>query len=318
MKFIVRTRNYFLSDEVRPFTIFLGIFIGSGIINPAIWSPESITSMLYIITPMMMMTAGFMVPLIVGGIDISLASMIALSNVLVTGFMVRNELPIPLAILLVLMICTGAGVINGLIIVKGRIPSFIATIATGIAIRGIVLVHTGGTNIPNLPSAFIDFFTPTVFGIPRMFLIGFCIILILSFLLKTTRFGRHLYAIGGNEEAARTAGINVDLLKVVSFAIAGLMYGLGGILMTARIASGWPGAALGWELDGLAAAVLGGGDFAGGIGMPIGALPGVLVLQVILRILVMMGVDPYFQYVAKGSLVIIAAVLLTGRFAIRR
>jgi len=299
------------NEDFRPFISLIVLFAVSAAINPDFLSSYSIRSLLASMSPLMFLTLGEMLVLTIGSVDISLASALALANVLTAGLMVKHNIPVLPAILIVLAVGALVGFINGIITVKGKIPSFIVTIATGVALRGVCLVYTRGYSIPGLPTEFLNSFGGNTFGVPNAFLLALTCIILMTVIMKATKLGRYMYAMGGNEEAARAVGINADLIRILTFTIAGVFYALGGIIITAQFNSGWPQIASGWELDGIAAAVIGGANLAGGAGLPLGALAGTLILGVIVRFLVMIGLNPYYQIVAKGVIVVLASVTLS-------
>lgn len=308
VKKLVRTvwkRNYI------PYLVLAVVFLILGTISPSLFTPYALSSWISTATPIALMAAGEMVVLIVGGIDLTLAATVGFTSCLTAGLLYYNNWPVVITIIFIILVGALIGFMNGLIIVKGKLLSFIVTIATGVAIRGATLIYTKGTSIPGTSEAFISAFTGTFLGIPYYFFLALIVLALLSVVLKTTKFGRYLYAIGGNEIAARTIGINVDRLRVIAFMIAGVLYALGGIVLAAQFDCGWPQAATGWEMDGIAASVIGGGSFFGGQGIPFGAIPGALALDLITKFLVTKGVDPYWQYVFKGLLVVLVASVLT-------
>jgi len=297
--------------DIIPYEVFLIVYLIMGVIRPSIFTPYAILSNITAAIPIALMAGGLILILIIGGIDLTLAATVGFTSCLTAGLLYYNHLSIPMAFSIVIAIGALIGFINGIIIVKGKLVSFVVTIATGIAIRGVTLVYTKGTSIPGTSEAFVKIFTGTPLGVPNYFIMTVIVLALLSIILKTTKFARYLYAIGGNEIAARTVGINADNLRIVTFTIAGILYALAGIALAAQFGCGWPQAASGWEMDGIAAAVIGGGTFLGGVGIPLGAIPAALVLDLITKFLVIMGVNPYWQYALKGLLVVIVASFLS-------
>jgi len=294
-----------------PYLVLAIVFLILGTISPSLFTSYSLSSWISTATPVALMTAGEMVVLIVGGIDLSLAATVGFTSCLTAGLLYYSHWPVVITIITVILVGALIGFMNGIIVVKGKLISFIVTIATGVAIKGATLIYTKGTSIPGTSDAFISAFTGTFLGVPNYFILAVVVLALLSVVLKTTKFGRYLYAIGGNEIAARTVGIDADSLRIVAFMIAGALYALGGIVLAAQFDCGWPQAASGWEMDGIAASVIGGGSFFGGEGVPFGAIPGALALDLITKFLVAKGVDPYWQYVFKGLLVVLVASALT-------
>lgn len=294
-----------------PYEVFLIVYLAMGTISSSVFSTYSILSTVSAATPKALMTAGEMLVMVIGSIDLSMAAAVGFTSCLMAGLLHHHHLPVLVAIAAVIGTGATIGLINGLIITKSKLNSFIVTIATGVAIRGFTLIYTKGSSIPGTSGRFVKTLTGTLWGVPNYFIITVVVLLLISIVLKVTKFGRYLYAIGGNEEAARTIGISADNLRIATFAIAGTIYALGGIVLAAQFNSGWPQAASNWEMDGIAASVIGGATFQGGQGIIFGAIPAALVLELITKFLVIRGVDPYWQYVLKGLLVVIVASSLS-------
>ncbi|MEM3490082.1 MAG: ABC transporter permease [Nitrososphaerota archaeon] len=283
-----------------------------GLISPSMLSSYSIASILSSNTPIILMAAGEIIVMIAGSIDLSLAASVGFSSVLAAGLMSKSGLPVVFTIIIVLLIGAFIGFANGIIVGKGKLQSFIVTLGSSVVIRGITLVYSAGTSIPLAQSGltFINIATHQILGLPIYFWVGIIVIILTSLYILKTKYGRHLYALGGSELAARVAGLKADVLRIKAFTLAGLFYALSGLALLAKFGSGWPQAASGWEMDGIAASVLGGANFAGGVGLPLGAIPGAIVLDLIMRFLVTLGIDPYWQYTAKGIFVIVIALTL--------
>jgi len=311
-KILAQVIQVFSNHNLLPWLICAAIFLIMGLISPSMFSGYSIASILSTATPGILMSAGEIIVMIAGSIDLSLAASVGFSSVLAAGLMEKMGLPIPLAIIIVLLAGALIGLINGLIVGKGKLQSFIVTLGSSVVLRGITLVYSAGTSIPlaQTGQTFIKISTYQLLGLPLYFWVGLVLIILTSFYILKTKYGRHLYALGGSELAARVAGLRADSLRIKAFTLAGFFYALSGLALLAKFGSGWPQAASGWEMDGIAASVLGGANFAGGVGLPLGAIPGSIVLDLILRFLVTLGIDPYWQYAAKGIFVIIIALSL--------
>jgi len=204
------------------------------------------------------------------------------------------------------------GLINGTIIAKGKIAPFIVTLGMMTAARGAALLYTGGRPIGNLSDSFRFIGQGSLLGIPVPILIFLFVGVVSYLLLNKTKFGKYIYAIGGNEQAARIAGINVDKYKIMLYAYAGLLSSVAGIILTSRIASGQPTAGTMYELDAIAAAVIGGTSLAGGIGTIGGTIIGALIIGVMNNGLDLLNVSSYWQQILKGA-IITTAVLIDSR-----
>ena len=264
------------------------------------------------------LAVGLTFVIITGGIDLSVGSVLALAGVIAMSF-VRGEprlpilLAIPISAVVAGIIGAGCGAFNGFFVTRFRMAPFVATLAMMTIARGLAYVYTDGRPVSPLPSAVGDFGASEanllLLRIPTLVLIALIVVAVGHVLLSRTSFGRRVYAIGGNEEAARLSGINVRWAKLQVYALCGLLAGVSGMLLATRLASGDPKSGIGFELNAIAAVVLGGTSLMGGRGMVIGTLLGALVIGVLDNGLILLGVSAFYQMVAKG-LVILAAVLL--------
>jgi inositol transport system permease protein len=250
--------------------------------------------------------------IITTGIDLSSGSVIALSSVVVASMVHPGDYPLALSLVVGLGLGALTGVINGAIISKGKIAPFIVTLGMMTAARGLALLYSGGRPIGNLSSSFKVIGQGSLLGIPIPILIFLAIGFITYLILNKTKFGKYVYAIGGNEQAARIAGVNVDKYKIMIYGYAGLLSAIGGIILTSRISSGQPTAGTMYELDAIAAAVIGGTSLSGGIGTIGGTIIGALIIGVMNNGLDLLNVSSYWQQILKG-VIITVAVLIDSR-----
>ena len=243
------------------------------------------------------------------GIDLSVGSVMALSGALAAGVAVNFGMDTYLTIGVGLVIGLLIGAINGLLIVKGSIPPFVATLSMLAVARGLTLVYTQGRPIAGLDERFIYFGSGQVLGIPLPVIIMIVIAVLAHFITRYTPFGLHVYSTGGNEETTRLAGISPDRIKMAVYMISGFLAALGGILLTSRLWSAQPNAASGWELDAIAAPVLGGTSLFGGVGSIGGTVIGAFIIGVLSNGLNLMGVPSYHQQVIKGLVFILAVTV---------
>jgi ribose transport system permease protein len=243
------------------------------------------------------------------GIDLSVGSVMALSGALAAGVAVNFGMDTYLTIGVGLVIGLLIGAINGLLIVKGSIPPFVATLSMLAVARGLTLVYTQGRPIAGLDERFIYFGSGQVLGIPLPVIIMIVIALLAHIITRYTPFGLHVYSTGGNEETTRLAGISPDRIKMAVYMISGFLAALGGILLTSRLWSAQPNAASGWELDAIAAPVLGGTSLFGGVGSIGGTVIGAFIIGVLSNGLNLMGVPSYHQQVIKGLVFILAVTV---------
>jgi len=248
--------------------------------------------------------------ILTGGIDLSVGSILALSSALTAGMLAGGTDPI-MALLLGLMAGAAMGAINGLIITKGKVAPFIATLATMTIYRGFTLVYTEGRPITGLSDAvsFQMLGKGYFFGIPFPIITMLITYAILYFLLKKTTFGRGVYAIGGNEEASLLSGLRVDRIKIGVYSLTGLLAALAGTTLTSRLNSAQPTAGVSYELDAIAAVVLGGTSLSGGRGWIFGTLVGALIIGVLNNGLNLLNVSSFYQQVVKGGVILLAVLL---------
>ena len=249
-----------------------------------------------------------------GGIDLSVGSLVALAGVVI-GSALQRGLPVTVAAALGLLAGLGAGTINGVMITRGKLPPFIATLGMMSVARGVALMISDGRPISGFPDTLRVLATGRPVGVPAPVLMMLALYAVAYLVLTRTVFGRYLYAIGGNEEATALAGVDVRRYKTITYAISGLSASLCAMLLVARLDSAQPIAGMGYELDAIAAVVIGGTSLLGGSGSVIGTLIGALIMSVLRNGLNLLGVSSYLQQVAIG-VVIIAAVLID--MALRR
>ncbi len=251
---------------------------------------------------------GMTFTIITSGIDLSVGSVAAMSGALAAGMATQQGLGTYPGILLGLLAGAAVGLLNGLLIVYGKMPPFVATLATMAGARGLTLVYTQGRPISGLDANF-KFWASSIGVVPVPVLVLVVVALLGYLLLAHTRFGVYTYAVGGNEETARLASIPVGQVKLGVYTLSGLTAALAGVLLTARLWSAQPNAGVGLELDAIAAAVLGGASLSGGVGGIGGTVAGAFIIGVLSNGLNLMAVPSYNQQVLKG-LVFILAVLL--------
>ena len=249
--------------------------------------------------------AGMTLVILTGGIDLSVGAVMALSGTLAAGLMVGG-LNGGIALLVCLGVGLCFGLANGAFVALGKMPPIIVTLATmGIA-RGLALIYTGGYPISGLPNWIRFFGAGSVLGVQTPIVVMVLVYVLGWVLLERTPFGRYVYAIGGNETATRLSGVRVSRTKLAVYGLSGFATAIAAIVLTSRLMSGQPGAGEGFELDAIAAVVLGGTSIAGGRGSLIGTLLGALLLGVLNNGLNMVGVNPYVQTVVKGGIILLA------------
>ena len=246
--------------------------------------------------------------IITGGIDLSVGSVLAFAGVVMASTL-QAGVPVPVALAVALGTGLCCGLVNGALITVGRLPPFIATLGMMSVARGTALMFTEGRPVSGFSGGFRSLATGELVGIPVSVIIMVGVYVVAHFVLTRTKLGRYTYAIGGNEEAALLSGVNVKLYKAAVYGISGMLSGLAAVILTARLNSAQPIAGMMYELDAIAATVIGGTSLLGGEGTVVGTLIGALIMAVLRNGLNILGVSSFVQQVVIGS-VIIAAVLI--------
>lgn len=253
-----------------------------------------------------LITLGQALLLMLGELDLSLGKISALCGVIGGIFMVHLNINPYVSILLTLASGFAFGLINGLLVTKLRLNSLVVTIGTAGVFGGFNLVLTHGQAITNIPKSIYFLGQGYLMNIPAPFIIMIVIAIIVIFFTKFTKSGRYIYAIGNSREASLILGIKVDRIRTLTFAFAGLLAALAGLLMVARLGTSQPGIGASWPLNSIAGSVIGGVSLQGGVGGPLGALLGIVVILVIQNMIVLFGVSPYWQTVVSGIVVVVA------------
>lgn len=293
---------------------FIVICVALSLATPTFLTVSNITTVLKQTACIGIASIGVGLLIIMNCIDLSIGSMFALNGV-VAGLAVSTGtggygLPFPVAILAGIVSGIVFSGLTGLVVAKGRIPAFIVTLGTQSIARGLALILAHGMPVGNFPDSFCYIGTESVFGfLPWLVIIYIAVIIIMNFVMKKRPFGRHLYAVGGNEEAAKVAGINVDKIKIQAYLIEGLLIGLASVMMASRLKSAAPGLGTGYEGDAIAGCIIGGVSFTGGIGTVFDMVLGALIIGVINNGMDLLGVDAFYKYVVKGSIIILAVLV---------
>ncbi|KQS19820.1 ribose ABC transporter permease [Exiguobacterium sp. Leaf187] len=304
-----KPRRLGIGQKLGPLAGLFAIVLVVSIMEPDFLTLNNLFNILRQVSINALIAFGMTFVILTGGIDLSVGSILALSSAFVAGLMTDGTSAL-IAVLAGLIVGAVMGALNGMVISLGKVAPFIATLATMTIFRGLTLVYTDGKPITGLSQGgWFELFGRGyfwIFPIPVLtMLIAFAV---LYFILKKTTFGRYTYAIGGNEEAAKLMGIQVNKVKIMIYSLSGLMAALAGIILTSRLNSAQPTAGTSYELDAIAAVVLGGTSLSGGRGWIVGTLIGALIIGTLNNGLNLLGVSSFFQLVVKG-LVILFAVL---------
>lgn len=255
------------------------------------------------------LACGMTMIIILGGIDLSVGSIIALSGCVAAACVSRYGLPIPVAIVTGILIGAVFGMINGLIVSKTTIPPFIVTLANMNIARGLAYVYTGGSPVRVVTKEWQFIGAGYIGIIPTPVIILIIVLIITGLLMNNTKLGRHIYAVGGNVQAAQFSGISVSRVKFWIFTYSGIMAGLAGIVLASRMYSGQPTAGDGAEMDAIAAVVVGGTSMSGGSGKIGGTIIGALIIGFLNNGLNLMNVNSFWQYVVKGLVILLAVFI---------
>jgi ribose/xylose/arabinose/galactoside ABC-type transport system permease subunit len=309
-------RNFAFRYGSLIFLILMWVILS--LASPPFLTLQNVMNILLQVSVLGIISMGMTFTMLTAGIDLSVGSVIAFTSALSAGFAAQASAlssgtyagqgltPI-LAIILAIAAGGLVGVVNGILIVSGGLPPFVATLATLALARGLTLVYTGGYVIPAIQPVLTFLGSGQIGPVPIPGIVMFLLFAVLWFVLTQTRFGLHVYAVGGNEETTRLAGVNTHTVTVSTYIISGLMAGIGGVIFMGRLNSAQPQVAVGIELDAIAAPVLGGVSLFGGVGNLQGALIGAFIIGTLSNGMALLGTDPYIQQVIKG-LVFVAAV----------
>lgn len=286
--------------------IFLSVFPKT---SGSFFTRQNIFNVLRQISTNLFLACGMTMVIILGGIDLSVGSIIALSGCISAGCVARYNLPLPIALLMGLLVGLLVGMFNGVVISKTTIPAFIVTLATMNIAKGLAYVYTGGSPVRVVTKEW-QFLGAGYIGIfPTPVVILVIVLIITAIIMNKTKMGRHMYAVGGNQQAAEFSGIKVEKVKFFVHAFSGLMAGLAGIVLASRMYSGQPTAGDGAEMDAIAAVVVGGTSMAGGSGKIGGTIIGGLIIGVLNNGLNLLNVNSFWQYVVKGVVILLAVFL---------
>lgn len=299
-----------ITQKLGPLLGLIILIIIVTALNPSFVDPLNILNLLRQVAINALIAFGMTFVILTGGIDLSVGSILALSSALMANLMLSGLDPI-LAIIVGCLLGGVMGMVNGLMITKGRMAPFIATLATMTIFRGLTLVYTNGNPITGLgESKMFQLFGRGYFlGIPVPAITMIIIFAVLWMVLHKTPFGRKTYAIGGNEKASIISGIKVDRIKIMIYSLIGMLSALAGAILTSRLNSAQPTAGASYELDAIAAVVLGGTSLTGGRGRIVGTLIGALIIGILNNGLNLLGVSSFYQMVVKGIVIAIAVLI---------
>ena len=292
----------------RSVLILLVICVFATILSPSFLSVTNLFNVFKQITVAGIVGCGMTFVILTGGIDLSVGSILGLSGVLASGVMVSTgNTAVAVAVSLTVGIACGA--VNGFFVSVCGIPPFISTLGMMTLLRGVILVYTKGSPIPIKSDAYKFFGKGSIAGIPVPVIILIIVFLLAHYILTQTSYGRSVYAVGGNREAARLSGIRVKTSEFLVYTLNGLMCGMAGLILTARLGSAQSTSGTGIEMDAIAAVILGGTSLSGGVGFVLPTVVGAMIMGIIDNILTLMNVNPHATNIVKGAVILIAVLV---------
>ena len=300
-------------QKYGPFLALIAVCIGLAFLSPNFLSVSNSFDVMRQVSINAVIAFGMTLTILLGGIDLSVGSILAVSSVLAAMTM-KGGHGAGLAAGIALLAGAAMGSLNGVVIAKGKVAPFIATLGTMTLLRGAALVLSNGSPISGFPSQLFAMlgggYVARLIPVPVVLMLA--MFAVFWFVLRRTVFGRHVYATGGNAEAAKLSGVNTDRVQILVYTVSGAMAALAGVILTSRLDSAQPTAGVGYELDAITAVVLGGTSLSGGRGWIFGTLVGALLIGVLNNGLNLMGVSAFYQQVVKGSVILLAVLLDRG------
>jgi ribose transport system permease protein len=296
------------SSWVRQGGVAIGcaaLFVVFSVLNSNFYQPANLLDIMLQSSINAIIAVGMTLVVMTKGIDLSVGSVVGVSSMVASSLLESNLLLGIGAGLLVGLVC---GLINGVLIAKLKLPDFIVTLGTMSIYRGAALIYTNGQPIYTISDSFRSIFAGQLLGIPTPVLFALAIAAIAFLVVRFTSLGEHIIAVGGNEEAARLSGVDVDKVKISVYAMSGVLASIAGFVLVARIGAAEPIGGNGFELQAVGASVIGGASLFGGEGNPLGSLIGALTLGAMQNGLTLMNVPSFWQYVATGVVVILAVL----------
>ena len=305
---MIKIKNY--SRELAVLAAILILVLVFTILDKSYFTISNLIDIIELATINSLIAIGITFTIITGGIDLSVGSIFAIVIVTVGHLCVSQVNPV-LAIISGALLGIFMGIVNGVLITKMHLQPFIATLGTMSVYRGIAYVVTGGWPIIGIPNSYRYIFISNFSEIPSSVIVMLIFAFITHIILKKLRIGNYLFAIGGNEEAAKLSGVNVNITKITAYAMCGLGSALAGMIMLANLGTAEPATGQGYELEAIAASAIGGASLSGGKGSIVGTLLGAILLASLKIGLIVIGVDTFYQFIVTGAIIVIAAYFET-------
>jgi ribose/xylose/arabinose/galactoside ABC-type transport system permease subunit len=295
------------------FVALVLVIIVAAILSPAFFNSGNVFNVLRAAVPLGIVAIGQTIVMLAGGIDLSLAGVMAMTTVVVADISKGDDSRLLPALLVVFAIGTAVGLLNGLLVTRRGVPPFIATLGVAILMEGVRFVYTRAAPSGSIPDAARFFGNAAIGPVPTNLIVFIVLAAVCLFVLHKTEFGRHVYAVGVNREAARLSGVAVDRVRVLTYVICSNLAVLGGLILAGFIGYADNFLGQGYELDSIAAVVIGGTSFAGGVGGIGGTIVGVLLLTMLFNIVLLLSLPVEYQLVVKGLVIIVAVALYSFR-----
>lgn len=310
-----KNKMVFKKEWIETYSLIIVVIVLGTILSiatPTFFTSTNLINVLRQVSINGILAIGMTFVVLTGGIDLSVGSIVAFSGIVAAGMLRDLELGLLATIIIVIFIATLLGAINGYFIAYWNAAPFVVTLAMMTIARGMTYVYSNGRPISPLPEQYLIIGKGQFLGLPIPAIILLIIFLVGFFILKYFRIGRHIYAVGGNSNAALVSGINVRKVTLYTYAISGCLCGIAAIILTARVSAGLPQAGQGYELDAIAATVIGGTSLSGGRGKLWGTILGTLLLGIVSNGLDLLNVSSFYQQIAKG-IIILGAILIDSR-----
>lgn len=291
--------------------LLLAVVVFFSVMTDSFLATRNMINILRQVAVLSILSAGMTFVIISGGMDLTVGSMLGLTGVICAKFIVEMQLNPVISIIFAVILMTLFGTLTGLLIVKLHVAPMVITLGMMTVARGLAYIFSGGIPIYDIPESVVFLGQGKIGPVPVPVIIMIIIVLIANYVLNNSYYGRYVYAIGGNEEAARLAGVAVDKIKVSLYSMSAFLAGIAGVILMARISSGSPQSGTGMEMDVVTAVVIGGVSISGGKGKIMGAFLGALIIGVLSNGLTIMNVGEYYQQVVKGVVLILAVAFDT-------
>jgi len=308
---MMRDKMLNIYGKFGPMIGLIVLIIAVSFLSPVFLTPSNLTNLLRQVSVNGLIAFGMTFIILLGAIDLSVGSVLAFSSAVMASLVV-NDTHYLVAFIVAILVGAALGAMNGLVITYGKVAPFIVTLATMTVFRGATFIFTDGVPISGISrddNLFQFIGRESVLGVPFPVIIMLAVFFLLFILLHKTPFGRKVYAVGGNEKAANIVGVKISKIKILVFTLSGALAALAGIIITSRLGSAQPNAGVSYELDAIAAVVLGGTSLSGGKGRLFGTLIGILIIGVLNNGLNILGVSTFYQEVAKGVVILVAVLL---------